>query len=44
MSFIGKNPTAGFATIVKDDFTPNGSTQHLHLVNKLHPQLILQYS
>jgi hypothetical protein len=26
MPFIGKNPTAGFATIVKDDFTGNGST------------------
>ena len=26
MPFIGKQPTAGFATIVKDDFTPNGST------------------
>ena len=26
MPFIGKNPTAGFASIVKDDFTPNGST------------------
>ena len=25
MPFIGKNPTAGFATIVKDDFTPNGT-------------------
>jgi len=25
MPFIGKNPTAGFATIVKDSFTPNGS-------------------
>lgn len=26
MPFLGKNPTAGFASIVKDDFTPNGST------------------
>ena len=26
MPFIGKQPTAGFASIVKDDFTPNGST------------------
>jgi len=26
MPFIGKNPTAGFATIVKDDFTADGST------------------
>src|SRR5210317_2360412 len=26
MPFIGKNPTAGFASIVKDDFTGNGST------------------
>ena len=26
MPFIGKNPTAGFANIVKDDFTPDGST------------------
>lgn len=26
MPFIGKNPTSGFATIVKDDFTGNGST------------------
>ena len=26
MPFIGKNPTAGFASIVKDDFTPDGST------------------
>ena len=25
MPFIGKNPTAGFASIVKDTFTPNGS-------------------
>lgn len=25
MPFIGKNPTAGFASIVKDSFTPNGS-------------------
>ena len=25
MPFIGKNPTAGFAAIVKDTFTPNGS-------------------
>ena len=25
MPFIGKNPTAGFASIVKDDFTPNGT-------------------
>ena len=25
MPFIGKQPTAGFASIVKDDFTPNGS-------------------
>ena len=26
MPFIGKSPTAGFASIVKDDLTPNGST------------------
>src|SRR6056300_319913 len=26
MPFIGKNPTAGFATIVKDDFTADGTT------------------
>ena len=26
MPFLGKQPTAGFASIVKDDFTPNGST------------------
>ena len=26
MPFLGKQPTAGFATIVKDDLTPNGST------------------
>ena len=26
MPFIGKQPTAGFASIVKDDLTPNGST------------------
>ena len=26
MPFLGKNPTAGFASIVKDDFTPDGST------------------
>ena len=26
MPFIGKNPTAGFANIVKDDFTPDGTT------------------
>jgi len=26
MPFIGKNPTSGFSTIVKDDFTPDGST------------------
>ena len=26
MPFIGSQPTAGFASIVKDDFTPNGST------------------
>ena len=25
MPFIGKNPTAGFSSIVKDDFTPNGA-------------------
>ena len=25
MPFIGKNPTAGFSSIVKDDFTPNGT-------------------
>ncbi len=25
MPFIGKQPTAGFASIVKDDLTPNGS-------------------
>ena len=25
MPFIGKNPSAGFASIVKDSFTPNGS-------------------
>ena len=26
MPFLGKQPTAGFASIVKDDLTPNGST------------------
>jgi hypothetical protein len=26
MPFIGKNPTSGFSTIVKDDLTPDGST------------------
>ena len=26
MPFLGKSPTAGFASIVKDDLTPNGST------------------
>lgn len=26
MPFIGKNPTAGFSTIVKNDLTPDGST------------------
>ena len=26
MPFLGKNPTAGFASIVKDDLTPDGST------------------
>ncbi len=26
MPFLGKQPTAGFASIIKDDFTPNGST------------------
>ena len=26
MPFLGKQPNAGFATIVKDSFTPNGST------------------
>ena len=26
MPFLGKNPTAGFSTIVKDDLTPDGST------------------
>ena len=26
MYFLGKSPTAGFASIVKDDLTPNGST------------------
>ena len=26
MPFIGKQPTTGFASIVKDDFTPDGST------------------
>ena len=26
MPFIGKSPTAGFSTIVKDDLTPDGST------------------
>ena len=25
MPFIGKNPTSGFSSIVKDDFTPNGT-------------------
>ena len=31
MPFIGKNPTAGFATIVKDTLTPNGSTTQFTL-------------
>jgi hypothetical protein len=26
MPFLGKNPTSGFSTIVKDDLTPDGST------------------
>ena len=26
MPFLGKQPTIGFASIVKDDLTPNGST------------------
>src|SRR5210317_1985965 len=26
MPFLGKSPTAGFASIVKDDLTPDGST------------------
>ena len=26
MPFLGKQPTAGFASIVKDDLTPDGST------------------
>jgi hypothetical protein len=26
MPFLGKQPTSGFSTIVKDDFTPDGST------------------
>ena len=25
MPFIGKNPTSGFSSIIKDDFTPNGT-------------------
>ena len=31
MPFIGKNPTAGFATIVKDTLTANGSTTQFTL-------------
>lgn len=31
MPFIGKNPTAGFATIVKDSLTANGSTTQFTL-------------
>ena len=31
MPFIGKNPTAGFSSIVKDDFTPNGITTQFTL-------------
>ena len=39
MPFLGKQPTAGFSSIVKDDFTADGSTREFTNLPDEHDDL-----